>query len=190
MAVGKTMREWVSRVVFADEFRVDEKPEPVFESALSLRASEEAGDLLTTISEMMLAREGMAEMSEQLKACQSEAGGQEFDRFIRRILPRLDGFDRILEGLRSMPPTPEVNNWLQTLEGLYFKLQGDLVSVGLVPMETVGKLVNLECMEVIDYRPTNDYPHNMVIQEVKRGWRYKGKPLRDAKVVVACNERG
>ena len=103
-------------------------------------------------------------------------------------LSRLDGFDRILEAFRSMKPTEEVNNWLKSVEGLYYKMQNDLREIGLTPIETVGKDVDLNCMEVVDYRSTADYPNNTVMHELKRGYRYKGKVLRDAQVVIAHNE--
>lgn len=180
---------FLRRVLFAEEFVIDEKPQPVYESVGGGKDGQDGQDLATVMSRMLRDQERLAELNEQLRAG-PEAGNEELDRFVRRLLTRLEGFDRILEAFRSMSPSEEVQQWLRSLEGLYFKIQGELMAQGLMPIETLGRPVDLNCMEVIDYRRTADYPHNTVIQELKRGYRYKGKVVRDAQVVVACNERG
>ncbi len=178
-----------SRIVFAEEFVVDQKPEPVFTTGDEEELFVESDDLLAALSEMVRSQEKLRELNQELRTS-TKGGPDSLDRFLRRFLNRLDGFDRILDAFRSMEPTTEVTNWLRSLEGLYYKMQADLKNVGLIPLETVGKKVDLERMEVIDYRPMSDYPHNTVTQELKRGYIYKGKILRDAQVVVAYSERG
>ncbi len=168
-----------------EEFVVDEKPEPVFDAALDQRTHE---DLLQGLSEMLHDQARLKEINESLKASQGTGDSRELDNLVKRFLARLDGFDRILEAFRSMPPSPEVNNWLRSLEGLYYKIQEDLKNVGLTPIDTLGKDVDLDCMEVADYRPTKEHRNHTVIYELKRGYRYKGKVIRDAQVVVAHNE--
>jgi molecular chaperone GrpE len=178
-----------SRVVFAEEFVIDQKPEPVFAASGEEALFAESDDLLTALSEMVRSQEQLRELNQELRT-NAKGGPDSLDKFLKRFLARLDGFDRILDAFRSMEPTAEVTNWLRSLEGLYYKMQADLKNVGLIPVETVGKKVDLERMEVIDYRPRSDYPHNTVIQELKRGYIYRGKVLRDAQVVVAYSERG
>lgn len=201
-AVIETLREWrqdvlqrcdqwlcyMSRVFLAREFVIDEEAVSVYEPAVSPNAMGKAPDIISAVTEMQRDQEKLSELGQLLENYQ-QGDSKDLDQFVRRFLARLDGFDRILEGFREMEPTGEINNWLKSLEGLYFKVCSDLKNVGLTPMEVVGHEVDLECMEVIDYRNTADYPHNTVIREMKRGYRYRGKVLRDAEVVVACNER-
>jgi len=195
----------LSRLIFADEFVVDEKPEPEFfggdsakhkhevQAAIAESEEEHEGspaDMLSALSAMLERQERLKELNEALRESQGKGADRDLDGFIKRFLARLDGFDRILDAFRAMPPTEEVNNWLKSLEGLYYKMQMDMERIGLSPIETLGREVDLDCMEVIDYRPTREYPHNTVMHELKKGYRYKGKILRDAQVVVARNERG
>ena len=174
-----------SRYFLSKEFAITEKPEAVFDGAFSER---EEGDLFQTLATMLCDQVNLREMNEALRAGQSNGGTREMDNLVKRFLARMDGFDRILDAFRSMEPTPEVNNWLRSLEGLYYKIQEDLKNVGLTPIDSVGKDVDLNCMEVVDYRPTREHANNTVISEIKRGYRYKGKVIRDAQVVVAHNE--
>lgn len=175
----------LSRFSWKDDFVIDEKPETVFEEAVAERSQ---SDLLQGLAEMLRDQAQLRELNETLKAAKNSGDGREMDNLVKRFLARMDGFDRILDAFRSMEPTPEVNNWLRSLEGLYYKIQEDLKNVGLTPIETVGKDVDLNCMEVVDYRPTHEHRNNSVIHELKRGYRYKGKVLRDAQVVVANNQ--
>lgn len=177
-----------SRIVFAEEFVVDQEPEEIFTPGEEEEIFSESDDLLAALSDMVRTQAQLRELNQELKS-NAKGGPDSLDRFLKRFLGRLDGFDRILDAFRSMDQTVEVTNWLRSLEGLYYKMQADLKNVGLIPLETVGKKVDLDRMEVIDYRPVSDYPHNTVIQELKRGYIYKGKILRDAQVVVAYSER-
>ena len=176
---------WIPRFSLKDEFVVDEMPEAVYEAAFDQR---DHADLVQDLAEMLRDQERLREINESLRASQGTEDSRELDFLIRRFIARLDGFDRILDAFRSMPPTEEVNNYLRSLEGLYYKIQEDLKNVGLTPIETLGKDIDLNCMEVADYRQTREHPHNTVINELKRGYRYKGKVIRDAQVVVAHNE--
>lgn len=177
---------YLLRVFLAREFVVDEAAVPVYEPAVSPNATGESPDIVSAVTEMQRDQEKMGELLKTYR----QGDSSELDSFVKRFLLRMDGFDRILEAFRSMEPTEEVNNWLKSLEGLYFKVCMDFKNVGLTPLEAIGHEVDLDCMEVVDYRNTTDYPHNTVIREMKRGYRYRGKVLREAEVVVACNERG
>jgi molecular chaperone GrpE (heat shock protein) len=57
----------------------------------------------------------------------------------------------------------------------------------LVFINSVGKEVNLDCQDVIEYRPTTNHPHNYVIKELERGAVFRNRLIRDAKVIVAYN---
>ncbi len=58
--------------------------------------------------------------------------------------------------------------------------------VGMTKPGDVDHFTRVRCYEAI----LTHYPHDTVIHELKRGYYYKGKVLRDAQVVVAYNERG
>lgn len=118
------------------------------------------------------------------------AGNDEFGRFVKQLLPFLDNFAHLLDMARERPPSEEVNNWLKSVEALYFRITSLLETFDLRFVNSIGKEVNLDIHEVIDYRFTDQFPHNTVIKEHSKGVVFRGHLLRDAKVVVACNPKG
>ncbi len=64
-----------------------------------------------------------------------------------------------------------------------------LESYGLFQLKAVGAKVDLNLHEVVEYRPSTDHMNEIVISERQKGYVFRGKLMRDAKVVVAYNER-
>jgi len=173
------------RLFYGEEFVVDEPKEEIYVSTYPEAGSANGDDLISLLTRRIKEHEKMMELAYELQERTEE---NEMPRFIRSLLPSLDGFERILNFAREYPKSEEIDNWLKSVESLYFRQIRLLRNFGLKAVETVGKPVDLNYHEVVDYRPTKDYPHNEVIQEMQKGYLYRGKVLRDAKVVVACNE--
>ena len=117
----------------------------------------------------------------------SGGASPEMEGLMKKFLPFLDGLERVLFLGRSHPQTDEIANWLTSVESLYFRLVNTLEKFGLKAIDAVDKPVNLECQEVVEYIPTREHGHNVVIKERQKGYYYQGKLLRDAQVVVANN---
>lgn len=174
------MRALLDRLLF-NEFIVDEKPLPVF-----LSSGEGSEDLLTLAGRVMVENDRLLDLNEKLQSMSGRP--EDLERFVKGLLPTLDAFDRILSVARDFPAGEEVDNWLRSVESVYFRLAKALEGVGLVALKTVGKVVDLNLHEVVECRATKDHPHNTVISEFQKGYAFRGKLLRDAKVVVANNE--
>src|SRR5690606_3110013 len=110
-------------------------------------------------------------------------------RILKSLLPTLDGFDRVLHLGRSYPQNELIDNWLKSVESIYYRLLGTLENFGLYQMRVVGSKVDLNLHEVVEYRPSADHPNDVIISERQKGYILLGKLLREAKVVVAYNER-
>lgn len=192
------------RKLFPEEFVIDEKPlavlhwvaiKPPPEEAMSMAASTERyfggsrrQDLLSQLSAMMVEQVMLADRARKLE--QRGAGDDEFGRFVRAALPFLDNFARLLDLAREHPPSEEVTSWLASVEGLYFRIVRLLEEYGLRFINSVGKPVDLDYHEVVEYRPSDQYPHDLVVKELQKGVVFRNRLIRDAKVVVACNEKG
>lgn len=93
------------------------------------------------------------------------------------------------------PPTPPplpVDRILQSLDSVVVgytmslqRLERTLRQSGLEPIETVGETYDPERMEVMDVSLTDDYPPNEVLEEVRRGYLWRGRLFRCAQVRVA-----
>ncbi len=176
---------WLVVPILEREFVIDEKPVPVLEPNADLAPEI---DLVTALSQTMKKLDLLELEKEELIKRQSRP--EELERFMKALLPTLDGFDRLLSMARATKvENEEVNNWLKAIESIYFRLLRLLENFGLYQLQSVGKKVDLNVHEVVEYRPSDEHPHDTVISERQKGYVFRGKLLRDAKVVVAYKER-
>ncbi|MCX7019625.1 MAG: nucleotide exchange factor GrpE [bacterium] len=172
-----------SLVAGKGEFVVDEKPEKVF-----LSRDEEPQALTDLIGSVMLENERLQDLNEELQRRSQQP--VEIEKFVRSILPTLDSFDWVLGLARGFQASEEIDNWLKSIESIYYRLLKVLENYGLFQLKTIGKKVDLNLHEVVEYRPSSEHPNDFVIGERQKGYVFRGRLLRDAKVVVAYNEEG
>lgn len=114
------------------------------------------------------------------------ASEQEMRTLARNLLPSLDALDRIIElGETQGRTDPVFLNWLISVKGLRARLTKSLEGIGLTALASVGTEVDLEKHDVVSVVPAGEFPANTVVAESQRGYYFRGKLLRDAKVVVA-----
>src|SRR5258705_2650767 len=115
---------------------------------------------------------------------------QEFREFaaadvIKNILPVLDSFERALKA-----PAGGSNDLRSGLELIYRQFQDALQKMGVRPIESVGKPFDPRVHEAIEMVDTNEARDHQVLDELQRGYNYKGRLLRPAMVRVARNTSG
>lgn len=188
------MWSWKQRLL-PDEFVIDEQPLEVYRPEDAAVAVADppgddplpsAQDLLTQVMQILVSQDELARKAKYLETRQG--GNDEFGRFVRHMLPFLDNFSHLLDLARQHPPSEEMTNWLKGVEALYFRIVSLMESYDLRFINSAGKLVNLDIHDVVEYRRTSQYPHNTIIKELQKGVVFRDRLLREAKVVVACNE--
>jgi molecular chaperone GrpE len=118
------------------------------------------------------------------------AHDDEFKRFAHQIMPYLDAMERTFDLSRKNEPSEEAKGWLESFETAHARrLLPVLEKFGFEVMNCMGQTVDFNIHDVIEYRRTKDHLHNTVIEEISKGIKFRGRILRDAKVIVACNER-
>lgn len=142
-------------------------------------------DLMTQICSIMVENERLLDIKKELEARSSNS--EAVEQIIKRLLPLVDGFERVLGLARQYPPSVEIDNWLKSVETIYYRMFEIFEKYGLKTLDTIGKPVNLDFHDVVEYRPTTEYPNEVVICERQKGYMLNGKLIRDAKVVVAYN---
>ncbi len=176
---------------FTREFVVDETPEllgDIGEDGRDDNPGAEA-DLMTLIGGAMLENERLGDLAHRLE--QSVGGNQDEEamRIVRTLLPVLDNFDRVCDAARGFETSEVLTNWLRSVESIHARLLQGLGGVGLEPLSPLGQKVDLERDEVVEYRPTEDHASDTVIEVRRRGYRFRGRCLRDAQVIVAQSNR-
>ena len=198
----------LARAISPEEFKVDEKPAEVIDVSALVEipgtvtpgtdaaetdgevgeARQEPVDLVTSVS-LILAEQGrLAEIARELKP--AGAGADEFGQFARDAIAFIDSLEHIVQLGRDhdLGRSEELSGWFQSVEALQDRILRTLEKYDLRVMNCLGQKVDFGLHDVIEYRRTRDYPHNSVVREIRKGIVFRGRILRDAKVVVACND--
>jgi len=166
------------------QFIIDEQKENLNFSELDTTGTiPETGDLLEEISSQLQKIQTM-----QLNVAQQTISTKEVDKtaiLIEDIIPVLDSFERTLDLAKTFSDNELLFNWMKNIEAIYRKLRAVLGRQGLREIETIGKKVDFSQHEVVEYRETNEFPENIIVEEKQHGYQFRDKIIRDAKVVVA-----
>ena len=100
---------------------------------------------------------------------------------IEPLLPSLDHFNLALKA----KGTPE--QFRQGVELIARQLEEALKGLGVVPVESVGAQFNPHLHEALGSVETSDVPDHEVVEELRRGYKFKERLLRPAQVRVANN---
>ncbi|MDA8096635.1 MAG: nucleotide exchange factor GrpE [Desulforudis sp.] len=145
-------------------------------------------------------REMLAREQEQLEECRGRLVRlqADFDNFRRRtrqekeqwfrqasedlvnaLLPVLDNFERAIKA-----PGGDLQNFTTGVQMIRRQLDEVLAEHGLEPMVSEGADFDPECHECVERVTAPDQSDNAVVEELRRGYYYRGKVLRPAMVRV------
>ena len=109
------------------------------------------------------------------------------ETILRELLPTLDNLDRAVE--HATVDTEDTKKKLESLlEGVELTRQGLLAMLKkfeVFPLDCVGLEFNPNEQEALTMEPSNEVPANLVLREFVKGYRFKDRLLRPAKVVVS-----
>ncbi|GAB4345550.1 MAG: nucleotide exchange factor GrpE [Desulfobulbaceae bacterium] len=109
------------------------------------------------------------------------------ENILRELLATVDNLDRALE--QGSADTEDVQQKLDSmLEGVELTRKGLLATLEkfeVVPLESVGGEFNPNEHEALTMEPSEEMPANHVLTEFVKGYRFKDRLLRPAKVVVS-----
>lgn len=102
---------------------------------------------------------------------------------LRSLLPVLDDFER---ALRIPAPNKEyAKEYVAGIELIYSRFAETLKKLGLEPMDSKGQPFDPQIHHAVDMVETEDAPDHTILEEYERGYNFKGRLLRPAKVKVA-----
>jgi len=126
-----------------------------------------------------------AEYENSLKAAERREARliQQSNRdLVLQLLPVLDDLERA----RVMVPVIEVNEpFIEGLNMVIKAFQEALQGVGVKPIECQGHTFDPLRHDAISHEVTSEYPPNMIIEELRRGYLLKGDLLRPSLVKIA-----
>ncbi len=172
----------------SDPFAITELPPLPPELPEPLAGIERAG-LPAPSLPRVLAREVVGELTRQRTRLSLQLEDQSRDRqhamraFLRRILAVLDSMDRILHGL---PSTDESAETISILRRQLLQILED-EQVSLVEVSP-GDSFNGDLCEVAERRERPDLQPGTVIAVERRGYLWKDRLLRPARVIIAYQQ--
>ena len=100
---------------------------------------------------------------------------------IARLLPSLDDLRNALDH----KPAGVDAAWARGIELGVRKLEEAMASHGLQPIESVGSVFDPKFHEAIGHEETADQPEDLVVSELRRGYRIRDRVLRPSLVKVS-----
>lgn len=173
-----------------------ETPEPPVEE--TEQAGEEVRDLVNELSE---AQEEVAGLRDRLlrMAAETENFKKRVERermaslkyageaIFREILPVVDNLERAI-GQGNIEGGEAEKNLQALLEGVQLtlnRLVATLEKFEVKPIDSVGKPFDPQHQDAMTMEPSDTVPANHVLLEFEKGYYYKDRLLRAAKVVVS-----
>ena len=171
-----------------NNFTIDEHKEPIYSTGkikVPIGSTSEI-DLLEEISQQLCQLQNISkrEISQSKQQANKTSIDSNFN-LISDLVPILDSMERTLELATDFKDNELLKNWITNIAAIHRKFRGILIRQGLKEIETIDKKVDLNLHEVVEYRETNDFPENIIVDEKQKGYLFRDKIIRDAKVVVA-----
>ena len=104
------------------------------------------------------------------------------ESFIQKLLPVIDDFER---SLGHIDDAEDINAIKQGLKLIYDKLMKVLDEQGVKKIDAIGNPFDVDYHEALMQRPDDSVEPHTVLDEIEKGYTYKDKVIRHAKVIVS-----
>src|SRR5436190_18261445 len=101
---------------------------------------------------------------------------------LERLVGIIDNFELGLAAAKEQSANSPIYSGMVLVQK---QLSDLLAENGLQPIEAEGKTFDPNLHEAIAHEPSNQFPEGTVLRQVRRGYRFKDRLLRPAKVVVS-----
>ena len=105
------------------------------------------------------------------------------EKLVAELLCVIDDLERALD---SGKETEDASALLKGVEMIHKNLTRMLEREGLERIDAVGKIFDPKFHEIVVKIPRNDCEAGLVLEEVRRGFMFKGRVLRPCMVNVSC----
>ena len=133
------------------------------------------------ITQLRYARADLENLQKNTERRIEEAVTNEKKRLIMQIIVVAEEIDLAVEEARKL----HNSNILAAIEMVKRKLWNVLTNEGLCPIEPIGELFDPHLHEAVLQVKTLDHPEGTVIEEVKKGYLFRGNLLKPSMVKVA-----
>ena len=140
------------------------------------KLEQQVDDLTDRLKRSMAEFDNFRKRTEKEKSSMYIIGAKEI---IEKILPVVDNFER------GLAQAPENDPFAEGMEKIYKQLTSTLEGLGVEPIEAVGKEFNPDVHNAVMHVEDESVEDNMVVEELQKGYTYKGFVVRHSMVKVA-----
>jgi molecular chaperone GrpE len=109
---------------------------------------------------------------------------ESIEKFAKAFLDVVDNFEKALE---SFKVSNDINATMQGIQMTHYQIMNLLQNYGIEKIEATGEFNPME-HEALETLKTKEYENNQIVKVLQAGYKYKGKVIRPAKVIVAISE--
>jgi len=97
----------------------------------------------------------------------------------------LDNFDMALAATQTSAKGDAVQSLQTGVNMIYQQLKSALTEAGLEELDAAGKPFDPNVHEAVSQQETAEIPEGQVVQQLRKGYKFRDRLLRPASVVVA-----
>ena len=142
------------------------------------KKDEQIAELNDKLMRTMAEFDNFRKRSEREKGQMFEVGAKSI---VEKILPVIDNFER---GLASVPEADKGSAFVQGMEQIYKQFMTSLESVGVTPIDAVGKEFDPNFHNAVMHAEDENFGENIVSEELQKGYMYKESVVRHSMVKV------
>ena len=143
------------------------------------KKDEKIDELTDRLTRQMAEFDNFRKRTEKEKSQMYEIGAKDI---IEKILPVVDNFER---GLASMPEEEKATPFAEGMEKIYKQLMTTLESIGVKPIEAVGKEFDPDFHNAVMHVEDEELGENIIAEEFQKGYTYRDSVVRHSMVKVA-----
>lgn len=142
------------------------------------KRDEQIEELNDRVKRQMAEFDNFRKRSEKEKSQMFDLGAK---NIIEKILPVIDNFER---GFTTVEESDKEDAFVQGMDMVYKQLMTELESVGVKPIECVGKEFDPDFHNAVMQVESDEYESGIVAQELQKGYTYKDTVIRHSMVAV------
>jgi molecular chaperone GrpE len=106
------------------------------------------------------------------------------EALLQKLLPVLENLEMALAATQTAP-TGAGQSLQEGVKMIHQQLKGVLAETGLEEVDALGKTFDPNLHEALMQKETREVPEGQVVQQLRKGYRFRGRLLRPAGVAVA-----
>ena len=106
------------------------------------------------------------------------------ENLLQKLIPILDNFDMALSATQSAQ-TDAVQSLQTGVNMIHQQLKNLLTEAGLEEVDASGKAFDPNLHEAVSQQESSEVPEGHVVQQLRKGYKFRDRLLRPASVVVA-----